>query len=283
LKAIVVEDEDNFEKRVCQFYDERYGEGWCERRHINQPTFWVTATATFLSQWYKVSACHGLLRRWYRDKALAGATHGPPVAIMRLRPDHLLTVQWNLTAAAFEFQSRHAAQAAGGNFLAVWGPTSHSEFCGPDLCPDKSTKHYLKGGPEGEQKKSRHKCYQNGRIDDAFAFGTPAAMDVYAAPYHPYQTKVCEEYVTSTLPLGQLVQVGAVHSGGGGFGSLSMPGSCHHRMGHYPLRNRPLNNTRGGFLEYSTEQIMKGDLGKTAEEVRCSYVGEHKKPSTLYC
>jgi len=66
-------------------------------------------------------------------------------------------------------------RAAGGNFLAVWGPTAHSEFCGVDLCPDRSTNH------RGEEKKSRHRCYANGRIDDAFAFGTPAAMDVYAA------------------------------------------------------------------------------------------------------
>lgn len=54
LKAIVVEDEDNFDAIVCAFYDARYGAGWCERRHVNQLNFFVTATATFLSQWYKV-------------------------------------------------------------------------------------------------------------------------------------------------------------------------------------------------------------------------------------
>lgn len=54
LKAIVVEEEDHFDSIVCAFYDARYGAGWCERRHVNQLNFFVTATATFLSQWYKV-------------------------------------------------------------------------------------------------------------------------------------------------------------------------------------------------------------------------------------
>ena len=54
LKAIEVEDEDNFDSIVCAYYDARYGAGWCERRHVNQLNFFVTATATFLSQWYKV-------------------------------------------------------------------------------------------------------------------------------------------------------------------------------------------------------------------------------------
>jgi hypothetical protein len=33
------------------------------------------------------------------------------------------------------------------------------------------------------------------------------AMDVYAAPYHPYGTLCCEDYVTEVLPLGNIVEV----------------------------------------------------------------------------
>jgi len=150
----------------------------------------------------------------------------PPLAIVRLRPDHLLTVSWNLTRAAMEFSGRAAAAASGGNFLALWGPTSHSETCGPRICPNakaKSPKSKL-SSQEGrtlldetgtakpplvplEAAGARRKCYSNGRLDDGFAFGTPQAMDGYAAPYHPYQSKCCEEYVTSTLPLAGLTQV----------------------------------------------------------------------------
>jgi len=156
----------------------------------------------------------------------------PPLAIVRLRPDHLLTVSWNLTLAAMEFSGRAAAAASGGNFLALWGPTSHSETCGPRICPNakaKSPKSKLSPpSQEGrtlldetgtatppplavpsssEAAGARRKCYSNGRLDDGFAFGTPQAMDGYAAPYHPYQSKCCEEYVTSTLPLAGLTQV----------------------------------------------------------------------------
>lgn len=152
----------------------------------------------------------------------------PPLAIVRLRPDHLLTVSWNLTRAAMEFSGRAAAAASGGNFLALWGPTSHSETCGPMICPNakaKSPKPKLSPlSQEGrtlldetgtakpppvplEAAGARRKCYSNGRLDDGFAFGTPQAMDGYAAPYHPYQSKCCEEYVTSTLPLAGLTQV----------------------------------------------------------------------------
>jgi hypothetical protein len=232
LKEVVVEDEDDFDAIVCAFYDARYGAGWCERRHVNQLNFFVTATATFLSQWYKVSAAHGLARRFYRAQALATAAQAssgasasnssavylPPLAIVRMRPDHFLTVRWNLTRAAFEFSARQAAVARGGNFLALWGPTAHSEACGAVLCPDVRSKGHLQAGAhahgaaahgaatpttQGDSKR----CYSNGRLDDGFALGSPAAMDGYAAPYHPYQTKCCEEYVTSTLPLAGLVQV----------------------------------------------------------------------------
>jgi len=36
-----------------------------------------------------------------------------------------------------------------------------------------------------------------------------------------------------------------VNSAGGVYGSLGMPGSCHHRMGHYPLRPKPLDPRTG--------------------------------------
>ena len=54
----------------------------------------------------------------------------------------------------------------------------------------------------------RARCVRRPRFDDAFAFGAPEAMDAYAAPYHPYATECCEEYVTATLPLLGLVEVG---------------------------------------------------------------------------
>jgi len=53
---------------------------------------------------------HGLLRRFYRAPLGRGARFGPPLAILRLRPDHLVTTRWNLTAAAFEFSARAAAR-----------------------------------------------------------------------------------------------------------------------------------------------------------------------------
>jgi len=155
----------------------------------------------------------------------------PPLAIVRLRPDHLLTVSWNLTRAAMEFSGRAAAAASGGNFVALWGPTSHSETCGPMICPNTKTtppKSKISSAREREigtppqdwssvsspsppeAAGAHRKCYINGRLDDGFAFGTPHAMDGYAAPYHPYQSKCCEEYLTSTLPLAGLTQVRAL-------------------------------------------------------------------------
>ena len=111
---------------------------------------------------YKLSVGHGLLRRWYGSRVHEKEAAVPPFAIVRLRPDHLLTARWNLTAASLEFGARAAARASGGNFLAVWGPSAHSRFCGGHLCGDTF---------------KTPNCYGNGRLDDAFAFGTPAAMD----------------------------------------------------------------------------------------------------------
>ena len=126
------------------------------------------------------------------------------------------------------------------------------------------------------------KCYSSPRVDDAFAFGTPAAFDAYAAPYHPFADYCCELYVQNVLPLAGLVEVGAEQSRGGHFGSLGMPGSCGHRSGHYPLRAVELKSTNGatasrnmslprgygGFngslqraiLEYTNESIPYGPL-----------------------
>jgi hypothetical protein len=287
LKAMVVEPEEEFVSIVCAFYDARYGAGWCELRYKNnlfRDRFFSDPHGSFLSQWYKLSVGHGLLRRWYRgddrdpndwvqDVGVArGNSRVPPLAIVRMRPDHLLTVRWNLTLAALEFQGRDAARAAGGNFLAVWGPSSHSEFCNGNLCPDRFLASRINGS----------KCYSAPRVDDAFAFGTPAAFDAYAAPYHPYAGKCCELYVQNVLPLAGLVEVGAEQSRGGYFGSLGMPGSCGHRSGHYPLRVVGLTTSRGArqplggsasrgarafesrlqqaFLEYADEPIPYGPL-----------------------
>jgi hypothetical protein len=90
----------------------------------------------------------------------------PPLVILRLRTDHLVTSRWNLTAAAAEFMGRASAQAAGSNFLALWGPSSHSHYCNWDLCPDL-----------GKTKNNGTGCYTNGRLDDAFAFGTPPVRE----------------------------------------------------------------------------------------------------------
>jgi hypothetical protein len=287
LKAMVVEPEEDFSKIVCAFYDARYGAGWCKLRYRDDrfhDHFFHENIGSFLSQWYKLSVGHGLLRRWYRadesdrphwfhsEDYGSGVSRIPPLAIVRMRPDHLLTVRWNLTLAALEFQERAAAQAAGGNFLAIWGPTSHSEFCHDRLCPDRMLGERVNGS----------KCYSSPRVDDAFAFGTPAAFDAYAAPYHPFADYCCELYVQNVLPLAGLVEVGAEQSRGGHFGSLGMPGSCGHRSGHYPLRAVELKSTNGatasrnmslprgygGFngslqraiLEYTNESIPYGPL-----------------------
>ena len=160
-----------------------YGEGWIGLQSNNgrQANFWKTSHATFLSQWYKVSSAHARVRRYYLQR------RETPSIIVRLRPDHLLHTRWNLTAAAFEFRSRAAARAANGNFIALWGPGNINSFCGPTMCPRGRPRHYPKPDASGP-------CWSNGRYDDAFALGTPATFDVYAAPYHPYTKNCCENY-----------------------------------------------------------------------------------------
>ena len=118
LKALVVEDEASWEAIVKEYYDLLYGRGFIDLQsnYGKQKGFWKTSHGTFLSQWYKVSQAHSLLRRYYADEQRQQRTVAPSV-ILRLRPDHLLHVRWNLTAAALEFRSRAAAEAANGNFL----------------------------------------------------------------------------------------------------------------------------------------------------------------------
>ena len=45
LKAFVVEPEEGYSRIVCNFYEERYGHGWCKRRR------WPIADLSFFSQW----------------------------------------------------------------------------------------------------------------------------------------------------------------------------------------------------------------------------------------
>jgi len=187
LKALALESQENFDSIVTDWYDARYGAGWSEMRGGAAHD----STRRFLSQWYKVSVGHGMLRRWYRGdvrdsnttvwsearpEALFGGQRRPipPLAIVRMRPDHLLHVRWNLTRAAAEFMSRRPSRASGGTFLAVWGPSSKT-FCSDRLCPDTFN-----------EVPSDLSCFGQQRLDDQFAFGTPEAMDAYAAPYHPY-------------------------------------------------------------------------------------------------
>jgi hypothetical protein len=174
LEALEVEDETSFAATVEAFYDARYGAGWTQLRtkSLSHADFW-RGLGGFLSQWYKVTACHGLLRRWSRANGVE------PLAVVRVRLDHLLTVQWNLTAAHAEFSARPAALAAGGNFLALWGPSAHSEFCADLLCGDTFVTK-VGSGPGAA------KCFHSGRLDDAFAFGTPAAFDGYIKKQHFY-------------------------------------------------------------------------------------------------
>jgi hypothetical protein len=187
LKALALEPQEDFDSIVTHWYDARYGVGWAEMRGGAAHD----STRRFLSQWYKVSVGHGMLRRWYkgearepnstvwseaRPAALFGGQRRsiPPLAIVRMRPDHLLHVRWNLTRAAAEFMSRRPSRASGGTFLAVWGPSSKT-FCTDRLCPDTFNE-----APSGLS------CFGQQRLDDQFAFGTPEAMDAYTAPYHPY-------------------------------------------------------------------------------------------------
>ena len=91
---------------------------------------------------------------------------------------------------------------------------------------------------------------------------------------------VAEPYVTKTLALGGLVEVGAHQSRGGVFGTLGVPGTCAHRLGHYPLRavylaiidsgrnftndkhlKRGMKPGRGkAFLEYTEEDVAYGPV-----------------------
>lgn len=58
----------------------------------------------YFKKWYKLSVGFGVLRRWYLEKGVS------PIAILRIRPDHLITTKWNLTMAHLEFRSRTAAR-----------------------------------------------------------------------------------------------------------------------------------------------------------------------------
>lgn len=168
-----------------------------------------------------------MTKKWYATEATRNGQVAPLV-IVRFRPDHLVISRFNLTHAAEEYGKRPEAIASGGNYLALWGPPNLKAICSTELCPNK-------GEVPAEKIKAQRHCHSNGRLEDQFAFGTPRAFDIYAAPYHPFQTRVAEEYVTLTLPLGNIVQVGAAASSGGVFGSLGSPGSCHNRMGHFPM------------------------------------------------
>lgn len=182
LKAFALEAQEDFRSTYTSWYDARYGEGW---------TSMHDRTYRFLSQWYKVSVGHGMLRRWYKGGAMEPNTvvwaepkpqdlfgtqqrFIPPLAIVRMRPDHLLHVRWNLTRAAAEFMARRPTRASGGTFLAVWGPYSR-HVCSERLCPDTFS-----------ETPTTPSCFGQSIIDDQFAFGTPEAFDAYAAPYHPY-------------------------------------------------------------------------------------------------
>lgn len=181
LKAFALEAQEDFVEIYKVWYDARYGEGWSGSQSAYR----------FLSQWYKLSVGHGMLRRWCKGdprepntvvwaepkpQDLYGAQKWfkPPLAIVRLRPDHLLHVRWNLTRAAAEFMARRPTRASGGTFLAVWGPQSRL-ICSDRLCPDTFN-----------EKRSALACFGQHTIDDQFAFGIPEAFDAYAAPYHPY-------------------------------------------------------------------------------------------------
>jgi hypothetical protein len=305
LKALALEAQEHFESIITTWYDARYGAGWSDMRGGPKHD----STRRFLSQWYKLSIGHGMLRRWYRGESRepnatvwmevspraslrAQRRSPPPLAIVRMRPDHLLLARWNLTRAAAEFMARRPTRASGGTFIAVWGPNFDS-FCSDRLCPDTFT----------EVPKSLS-CYGHFRLDDQFAFGTPEAMDAYAAPYHPYSRDGlqpvykcsgwnyllfthalvlftgAEPYVTTTIMLGGLVEIGAHQSRGGTFGSLGLPGSCGHRLGHDPIRavylsgldegrnftaqqqrNRGQSPGRGkAFLEYTEEVVPYGPV-----------------------
>ena len=203
---------------IGKFYAATYGNKWWQSKF----TFFQQhglKTMTFLSHWYKVASAHQMARDWYR----ANPDLGPPMAMLRVRTDTLVRSRLNLTEVALEFMGRPAARAANGNFLATWSPDT-SKVCA-------SAQECLPDVPPGTNEEG---CYTRGRLKDEFALGSPAAMDVYAAPYHPESGGCCEDYVTWALPLGNLVVVGA-NASAGGFGSMGIPGSCVHAMGHRPI------------------------------------------------
>ena len=56
---------------------------------------------------------------------------------------------------------------------ALWGPPSAKQFCGATMCAGGRPRSFATG-----EASSPRNCWSNGRFDDGFAFGTPAAFDV---------------------------------------------------------------------------------------------------------
>ena len=83
--------------------------------------------------------------------------------------------------------------------------------------------------------------------------------------------------------MGGLVEVGAHQSRGGVYGTLGIPGSCAHRLGHYPLRAVYLSGLDSGRNFINHNQLNRGmhpGLGKafleyTEEDVAYGPVRDH--------
>ena len=65
LKAFALEAQEDFRSIYKVWYDARYGNGWTDSHD---------GAYRFLSQWYKVSVGHGMLRRWYKGDSIGSRT-----------------------------------------------------------------------------------------------------------------------------------------------------------------------------------------------------------------
>ena len=150
-RAVVTERFASYRTIIKEYYEHVYGVALPFAGRLRQEL-------AFLSQWYKVAQCHSLVRQHAR------LHHGDGqqwyVGILRSRPDIHYWRRLNLHALWLETATLAEEVASPGrNWLAV----STNRMC--TAC----TSYPKKGGDTRE-------------IQDSLAFGTPAAMDFYAAP-----------------------------------------------------------------------------------------------------
>ena len=163
-RAVVTEDFGRSLTIVRDFYRGIYGPAVDNVFQYSKASSsrWNNHIIGFLSQWYKVAQCHGLVRKHAAQLEQEGGAGGYYAIVVRLRPDVLFWRRLNLNQLWLEHASV-AEDLPGRNWLAV--PTTR----GCSGCRNIS---YV-----GRNRKEKER-----RLQDIIAVGTPASMDVYAAP-----------------------------------------------------------------------------------------------------